>query len=668
MIMRFYKTGYNLNNRAYNYTSLQNICKPTNSQTYVTNIQTDDTYVYPEALPVSAGQGINIINGQADYAVFTDNNNKTYYAFITEILVNPVNNGYMIYFQTDIWATYALGQAFGTPPIDIYNVEIRGNLLQAHVNDWENGKPTLRYTTPDTEYEILKDGIEFKRKNIFVDTGLKNRRYKCLYVLCNTGNKNALIDFQRIENSYYTPDGEKINTITANQYMLFICPIDTETYKLGSVTFYNPSTGTYNPTPQLKDVYLKDLDIVAGIDTEQGGVGIVNMWISDILPYGDYISTNSNGETENILVHIIDTSYGSSYFDSSGSLYSNTARLLQTPYLKLYNNLAVGVETLESFIRYTNQTNLLSTYYNNYENYISKGIVKVRTNTYNPVAIYFDGTTVLLDYFEITTPILINIDPLLLYVSINSSTTIKKYLSANTEIPIYCHYEPLQHQSYWTRLDAKQSTIEANRSKVIGELKFASNIIGYAGNTASTFTGLSRTASTPLGKKQTQLNKNLNVAGGAIGAGTDVITGALDLAVDGINLKTLHERANIIIEKNNALLQNGLYQEGSFSQSGQFLMSSGFYAISASLTPYCYNKISEEMHVYGYQTFIPLTNDYFKTHERQSFNFILAESVIVSGLPLQYCRDIEAMFENGVTLWKTQPMNYKVVNIPVNHG
>lgn len=634
----FYHTGYNPNNRPYSRSVVDSI-------TSVFGLQFDESYIYPEPLYISAYNGYKLLDNCCDYVIYVYNGKK-HYAFIKNVVPNPLSDGsyqspggFTVYLEEDIWTTYVLTEDGLNS-----NVRLDGRLLRAHVNDWEDGKATLKYTTDEPEEEILYDGMVFD-KVAYVDGNQGtnfNSRYKILYVLC-TVPKNDNVQIIYYNNVVSKLVDSEAYALINNQYYLYFAPIDTA---LGSIlNIYCKDTGGTGYYSLTGAGTINDLTVVAGQDSGVASYGIVNMFISDIIPEGFYFKNNA------LYRDIGDLS--SSDYASNELYYSDRTTLLAMPILTLSCSLKMLIPANKLLNKSSTITSSIISSAT-YSTYVSDYIVKVNSSIYNPRALSFGDSSIKLDFFyEIpsyyssaysTFNISVYLDPLLQYIGIyRPNSYIQKRYSAFTICQIYSQIEPTIHNSYWTRLDARQSTIEANREKTTATVKYAQNIVsGVASTVGSVFTG--------------------NVGGavsGVVNTAFGAVTGLYDLS-------TIYERSNIAIQKNESIINGGLVQTVAYGGSQRFMLNDTIFYIWGDLTDYNKTKIALQLHKYGYLTNIAFNKDYFATHERQSFNFILAENTICSGLPSMYCRDIADMFNKGVTLWKSTPLDYEVVNFPVN--
>lgn len=648
-IMYFYKTGYNLSNRPFSRNALSYVL----AENEVNRLNVNDNYIYPNILPVDSLMGLQLINSQADYCeyYYPNSNNTTNkrYAFITAILPNAVTGGFMVHLQEDIWTTYGLNMSG-------FSCKIDGTIVRGHVNDWENGKATLKYTTDEAEEEILVDGIVFSRYQL--SDNVARSDYAILYILVNAGAN--YVNQWYINNYSNTGIRQRFGI-----YNLYICGINKQTGFLTPIKYRQYDNDNFTVVTQPLNSAINNFNVSAGVDRDVSATGIVSMWVSDILPQNMYFDFTDLANP----VLTID------YYQKVGYEY-----IVSVPQnaveQKLYSTDGVhaiycgilGLYREFSLIRNIN-TNFRNLYRDGitpisvkdiYEEYLQTGIVKVNTNIYNPRAVVYDGTTVIYDYsLTYTDNAIVTIDPTLRYLGVFISQKNKWGKEGLSICTINVHWQPLQHNSYWTQLNARQATVEANRTKTIGQIQYTTGIIkssvGVVGSLASSASGIA----------SGDVLKTAQATTGIINAGVELYE---SVKVGQLNLKTLMERSNIIIEKNRSIIEGGLIQEGTYSESGFYYGESELYAIQGDLTDYNYLKISKQLHKYGYVTQLPFDNEFLTKHQRQKFNFILAENTVVRGLPLNYCRDIEDMFNNGVTLWTGSPQTYEVVNYPLVTG
>lgn len=650
-LMYFYSTGYNLNNRPFSRNALEEVLM------YATgsNIELPQNYIYPNVLPVPQELGLELIENSCDYVKYSYprqdeetgdiNPNDVRYAFITAILPNATTNGFMVHIQEDIWTTYGLNMSG-------FNCKINGTIIRGHVNDWENGKATLKYTTDEAEEEILTDGLIFEQKKLDTD-----ERYKLLYVLINAGNE-------------YKTQTYNVLSINSGQskymsvYNLYVCGIDTQTSKLLGLRWRTYNTPDFEIENQTDNADIKDLNVVAGVDVGVSSTGIVAMWIGELTqPFNIY----TVGNTAYLNYNEYNNSnipQGSVTFNKNELIYSNKAKLMYTPNLTLTYLKFVDRGTyiyLDNVTTFSDNGGKAT----NYNDYISKGIVKLQSSIYNPSALNFEGTIISYEYSLLTSKYVhICVDPILQFLSLRIEQSNKIGYKSITYCPIHTHWEPLAHNSYWTQLNAKQSTTEARRSKVIGTVNYANSLVQGAVGVIGSAAGVGGTQNPDPRSRNPELN---SMTAGAQFAGS-VVDYVSNAVVGGINLATTYERADIQIQKNNSLIAGGIIQEGTYSQSGFYLHNSSLMTINGTLTEYMHDKIAKQLHRYGYKTQMHFDNDFLIKHQREKFNFVVAQDTVVRGLPLNYCRDIEDMFNKGVTLWTGSPQTYEVVNYPLVTG
>ena len=651
--IKFYRTGFTPNHRAIDNTALTRILSTAPFQT----ITLENMYINGNTFFVNRFYGQQLIRQQMDYCVYQGDINDTTdymkYYFITAIEQNPVGGdeyGYTVYLALDIWTTYVLQDRFES------HFNIRGILSRAHVNDWENNKATLKYCLEEPEGEILSDGISFTRQGVNTNNYSSESPIKMLYVLVNAGTESEpAANEQKPILRGFTKNGSWSQQGFL-QYRLYFIPINIDTGEFVRLRVYK-SSSTYEDYETLGNI--TDLTVSAGADSGTAGTGIVNMIISDIFPDNGYV------ELSPTMVVIPYNSTNTNYSfvnDPGGKLFSpkDNIKLIYVNGPIILNR----VFQLNKPVSYTmyhsgDEQPSITTY----EEYLEKGIVKLNTDKYNPRAIVFDGQTYRLNMFQQTTQykdsFYASLDPLLQYIIVSESLYTKDGFASSFTMSIHTNFEPVAQNSYWTRLNARQSTIEANRAVSTQQLRTASKAVGgYVNAVSNIVSGAGGILSPKPSKILGGVGQEISGVGG-------IATTSINLAADMNDLRTVQERSAIAIERNEDIINQGITMQATFNASGLYTTNRTIYIVYGDLTEENRKNIALDLHYYGYATNLIFNNEYFTKHKRSHFNFVIAEEVQVSGLPTAYCRAIEDMFIKGVTLWNDTPQNYEVVNLPV---
>ena len=220
-------------------------------------------------------------------------------------------------------------------------------------------------------------------------------------------------------------------------------------------------------------------------------------------------------------------------------------------------------------------------------------------------------------------------------------------------IPNNAIFAPEQTIDYWTRLNAEQTGLQAQKSRfnaIVGAV-FAPITGAIGGGVAGTAT---------MGKNQSAANFGLQAAGAAVGAVAGAVSGIGNAVYAVQSANNLQETAD---------RQYNCGETNAFNASGSYISMHNeteafIKRVSCEIQ---FPVIAPNLHRQGYNTFLQI-DEIYTNHVRKYFNYFKGADVNVSGLPQNWCDDIANMFNSGVTLWQSDVENYNRKNIQANIG
>lgn len=647
----FYKTKMNRSNRAYNGAALDTILTAASALTVT---------ITPEVIPdtpfavVSASNNnitaSDIVLGGYDYISYSYGG-KTWYAFIDDVqaLATSVGN-FFIYHTVDKWAMCV---KYFTETF-----HMQGSVERAHVNDIKNANSSgngyidMSYTsaTPEAPYNKML----VKRYRSVMRNMRDNWYYLYMYIANpnETGLTSAGDSYQ-----YAEIDGKDIS----GSGLLCVYPafFDEDTR-----SFYLVSHKKASPVTSLDDIEMFPLAALTSS-------AITALTLSKIPPvsgegsfdvsfYG--LKSLTEGDSDyNIPVWADEYFTANRFFTWTPTPADGLPQKLN--YFEVMKPTSINITQLSTDIPSEITSGRISIAYT-FSTYLNS-IPKMNSRIYNPVYVaedllaVQDGDTILnpistsafkvgytldLKYMYILYPDIPSIDGGYTYV--NGSARLK-YIPNNNL------FAPDVKIDYWTKLNAEQTGLQAQKSKfnaIVGAV-FAPVTGAIGGGVAGTAT---------QGKKQSAANFGLQAAGAAVGAVAGAVSGIGNAVYSVQSANNLQETADRQYNCGETTEYNtvGLYTS-IFSKTENFL--------EQITVENQFDIIAPSLHRQGYNTFLQI-DEIYTNHVRKYFNYFKGADVNVSGLPQNWCDDISNMFNSGVTLWQSDVENYERLNYPQNTG
>lgn len=629
--IRFYKTKYNTQNRAYDKQAFANVY-PLNTayEIALPHIVIPDTTIY-----VNNEVGIELITKGYNYCVF-NYGGVDYYSFIVQYVPNIASNSYGVVLRTDVWLTFVDKDENGK-----YNIALSGIIERAHVNEFikEDNKitPTNTYYLDTVEEPYLETTFRTSRQKAikeFVE-GNTHNDYAFLYVIRNYG-----IDKTHSKSHY---ENELNNIKMFSNITLSIYPIVKSTGTIlnivsGGETYYNTvdytEQGTFFNINDITDKdYIVSMVVAESIDPHINVINNNVVKTSMLFDFPNFNITLTSGTPE-------------IYKDSNG-IYT-----IQLRNYGLCNSFTYDEILDDNDTTYFRDTEIRLV--NDYNRYLHTAISKAHTTIYKPMALSFGSVLNIpsievnkTDRFSYGYDIMFNS----CYLKVESDR-IKELSAINTHSVTY-QFSPNVNDDYWTRLNANNTMANAKLDESIStNLKVKSTFKMIDGAIKSISGGVAAaTSGNPLGVAQA----TQSFIGGAIDASTSM------MQADKIrnNAKYAQECAERTLNEGLRTLDIANIGSICYSANDVLLMTTTVADNDA------FEDLLSRLHKFGYITNIPLDN-YFTKHKRESFNFVMCNMVQVAGSFAHVNNLIAEVLTSGCTFWSTEPMNYNVTNYQVN--
>lgn len=612
MIAKFYKLKISPQNRFYNKAAYEAYLTDANvlfTYTYKNDIIPDQPFYINRSTLENAKLLYN-----ATYVTY-DINGLMYGAFITEAQPLAPNGKQYRLNQVVDWWYFAL--------FNEYDMHFHGSCERAHVNDidQETKLPTLINTLPVAEFAIsnyaktLAANSLINFRGIYID-GKRENNFTFLYIFFNTPSRIDITMRSHKEQVYQTPSGG-YHTSQGFTYVFLYNKLSGFVYPLN----------TDQPPTSINDITNEN---------------ITSMCITDLFvePRGSYTITKS--ADARYTVSFSSSKYGVSshtYNKNDGSLPKELS-FIYYDFDDIMPNLDTSIfksvweieddELLTATINPNNPITKQTTY----NAYIEKSVIKQYANVYVNKSI--NGTA--FDVFKMrfnnsTPPISIYLTPDLstYLVRLNGAQGGPRYYQNELAINNPACFKPDTVNDYWTRLNAKQTSISAKQIEIgaiNSEIQNATKLVG-------------------IGAKAIKfLQSDSAPVVGTIIDGVGSIAGSIAGAKQA---KLSYEQAGNMQE-----IAEKQYNDGkirSDCQIGPYLQTAVFSEIYL-LEYYAenYKPLQVDLHRYGYNTFLQL-DDIYEHHQREHFNYFKAADIEVTGVPQFIADDIENMFKRGVHLW-----------------
>lgn len=642
----FYKTKMNRSNRAYDGAALDNILTAASALTV--NITPEVIPDTPFAIISANNDNItasDIVLGGYDYISYSYGG-KTWYAFIDDVqaLATSVGN-FFVYHTVDKWAMCV---KYFTATF-----HMQGAVERAHVNDLMNadsestsGIIDMQFTTATQEAPYNKMFIKKERSEMYE---LSNRFYYLYLYIANP--REAGITSAAGAGQYWSIPRENEQSTTrpiAGTGLLCVYPAYVSASSIYIVCYSSTEIKGGQTEPKHTTIPLEMLTSSA----------ITGMTLSKIPPFTGLGTGNDFAFGMHTYANIYPL-WGHEYLTDNlldFKVVASSPSDGMPPYLNYVSLLSL---TRQSYTGLSSTgvpqgiRNGIINKATTFEDYLST-IPKMNSRIYNPVY-YADEILNAegIDYQIQTPTIHMGYTPDLKYLCLIYDSEYYKGGMRRKYIPNDGLFAPDVTIDYWTKLNAEQTGLQAqsNKFNAISGAVF-SPIKGAIGG------GIAGTAT--QGKKQSNANFNLGIAGAAVGAVSSTVSGvgnAVYAVQSANNMQEIADR------------QYNCGETDEYNSTGVF--TAIYSKVENFMTRFTcdlqFDVIAPNLHRMGYNTFLQI-DEIYNNHKRKYFNYFKGANVSVSGMPQNWSEDIENMFNNGVTLWQSDVENYARLNYPQNTG
>lgn len=651
--IRFYKTKYNTQNRAYDKQAFANVY-PLNTayEIALPHIVIPDTTIY-----VNNEVGIELITKGYNYCVF-NYGGVDYYSFIVQYIPNIASNSYGVLIATDAWLT------FGD------KVSITGIIERAHVNEIEkdtNGHlyPINTYYSEDVEEPYLHDTFKIGTTPVNMYTKSK---YAFLYVLRNLGAKDNATLRARNYGSYVWAQESEFNKMNTNT-TICVYGLNKETGQILPIRFRYKETISGNYIDEYASLSSLNLSNHWSLISDKDY--ICAMIIDDrVVPNSqdfdyEFGNVDIDGEQFDMLT-IISLKYGqrdahkiSIGFDSSlndAIVHSNELPMALFSRYTLDNYISPQEFSFPSDHKQLYYSNTLLDIKSDFNNYLYNSITKLHTSSYRPLIVSY-GSKQTINTLETTTNNTIHIGYDFSFASrfltVPNRRTLN--LSQTTISSVSYQFSPNINNDYWTRLNANNAQANARFNNVkagLTLLKGTSKVMQKANNALTDWQGQIENPILPSSMVKAPVQ---TLVSGAVEAATQLTHFSQQLVNNGYAI----ECAQRTLEE--GLINTNLPNNGAMTYNDNDVL----ITFTEIYNTESFRELAYRLHKYGYMTSINIEN-YFTNHKRESFNYVQGTLVEVSGLSLDITSKIRDIIAYGCTFWSTEPMNYNVTNYQVN--
>lgn len=637
----FYKTKMNRSNRAYDGAALDTILNAASALSV--NITPEVIPDTPFAIVSANNNGItasDIVLGGYDYISYSYGG-KTWYAFIDDVqaLATSVGN-FFVYHTVDKWAM-CIKYFTNT-------FHMQGAVERAHVNDLMNVSPTLnsaridmQFTTATQEAPYNKMFVRKARSEMLEASNV----FFYLYMYIANPREVGITD-RDLGAQYWDiprPSENKYSRSLASTGLLCVYPAFISTGGIYIVIYHNNTVESGETEPEIETMPIEQLtsSAITGMTLSKippvYGLGTGNDYSYGIHRTGAYPYWGHGYITGDDSLNYDFTIKKTSPSDGLPSYlnYFKRTTVLNQQYTQIdYSDILTGV------------SNGVINKADNFADYL-KSIPKMLSRTYNPLYIADELVNELGINFNNQTPsILVGYTPDLKYLCVIIDSYYYKGSMRRKFIPNSGLFAPDVTIDYWTKLNAEQTGLQAQSKKfnAISGAVFAP-IAGGIGTAAVS----SKSGSAPAA-----------IAGAAVGAVSGAVSGignAVYAVQSANNMQEIADR------------QYNCGETNEYSSTGIF--TALYSQVENFITQYfCTEQadiIAPNLHRMGYNTFLQI-DEIYTNHKRKYFNYFKGADISVSGMPQNWCEDIQGMFNNGVTLWQSDVENYERLNYPQNTG
>lgn len=633
----FYKTKMNRSNRAYDGAALDTILNAAPKLAF--DVPNGVIPNVPFIIRSGATAAITDIMTGYDYLTY-EYGGKTFYAFLDSVqfLATSIGNCSIIH-STDVWAMSVKYAA--------NNLRLNGNLERAHVNDLiKNGTSVyadMEYTTGAPEANYNKMLVKTNRPKMAEFS--PNVWYLYIY-FANPRELDVTSEKLNKQQSWF-PDGvKKLGFSSEGIVAVYVGETPDKSAPFNQdITFHAIKNRGLNSSEDFVNFTISDLTssaitaIILSKIPPVSGAGRGTVTTFALYEYSELNITTWAQE------YINDETWSDIYqFDI---ITPNPADGLP-PYLNVFFAMCGTVQNYQYDI--TNNDDLPVQHYTDYETYLIN-IPKMKSNIYNPVYINKDVRQTIYkgEYKDGLRNIRLSYTPDLKFLCIvfPEDNEYRKGQNRYLLIPNKNIFAPDVTIDYWTRLNAEQTGLQAQQTKfnAITGAVFSPVTGAIGGATAATGT---------KGKRQSAANYQLGVAGAVAGAVTNTVSSIGNAVYD-------VQAADRMQEVADRQYNCGTTEE--FQTTGLYnsLANDTENILWQSSVELQYDVIAPQLHRYGYNTFLQI-DEVYANHKRECFNFFKGVDVSVSGVYQEWCDEISAMFNSGVTLWQSDVENYERVN------
>lgn len=590
-----------------------------------------------------------------------------YFAFVNKIEYSNTMGNVRYYFTIDWWDTLLYADVF-----DCNNVNIYGDVVRAHVADVEkkdDGKfyPTLDNTTNDME--VMPDTLHSKYTELPLMTGYTGPSANVniglvLFIVPNTFFEDFDAVYYSSKGFYNLPtiahnaNGSVLTTPNFRQLcyaqILSVIPI-----------FYNKTNGkpcsiTYEEHGFSQfGISFQDGITISDFSTDQVAGVMYLPYLPDNIGYNDSTNTVYINNTD------IDYSYNNdfvirlgklsdvaaNYFKVNKSSYSGTPLAISCiPYLAYPINFSnsVGSENAKNLFYVfqdisTNLKNIDNVIKNDFSTYLEKGVIKYKSQAYNPAFLNVMQDLRPINYNRFTQDKFIDG-----FLDVLTGTVVARmydeysngeYAKLNVCTTSWVT-PPVVIDKYWDRYNAEISATKNGFGIAQGALQIGQGNLKIVGANAD-LAGNVLSAEISGGSYKWS---DLTDYGSSVNEGAqNIVKGAENIAINSMELVRNKAYAN------GALVQGNVSSVPVSILIGQGEPKLGIITIDDN--DLCYN-----LFLYGYNTHLNLNTVIKDTHKRKYYNFIRSSGCYIldaggNVLTSEAKSDISSMFDKGVFLF-----------------
>lgn len=527
-------------------------------------------------------------------------------AFIDGIRIQALSSSTQIIHSTDSWY-------FALKNVGVGNMDFHGQCSRAHVNDIKIESsihvPDLSFTTSSPEEVFNEINVIYSKNDNFFKWDNGNDLY---YVYIYIANPRSIEAFSGIDidQSIIYPYGERKTCANMGLTLTYPCY-----YKNGNFSFYS-----YDKIMEESvEHYIKTLTY-----TE-----ITSIIVTKIPPRGDISIPSKSNLWNNTTFNKLETVQGQlGGYDFVFNYYTEL-----TPYAFNANSILPNLTPLYSDTELPHAST--------YDEYRLLGIPKLLSSVYNPVFLFGNYVNSLkikkADNFYIS--LTFDLSSTIVY---SPEANLQGYSALNIRNNMLT-FAPNAVNDYWTRLNALQTGLAGKITENNGALQGIKQNSKIIRNSISLLSNM-------------QEGDRLNILQSGLTLGTDVASYNLERQ----NYENQQNIGKIVQETAELQYRSGK-TTGKASSFFGFPLADESAALSGVDNGLNFDKLSINLHRYGYNTFLQLDDIYFN-HKRTNFNYFLCSECEVTGVPTDIAEDIQNMFQSGVHLWSGEVENFEVPN------